>query len=256
MKVCIFLGPTLDAAAARRELDAVILPPAAQGDVYRAAQARPLAIGIVDGYFEHVPSVWHKEILWAMSRGIHVYGAASIGALRAAELSSFGMEGVGAVYEAFARGDLEDDDEVAVAHALAEDGYRPLSEPMVDIRSTLARARAEGVIGEATERALVQVGKTLFYADRSYRAVLAGGEALGLPEGQLAGLRAFLAAGRVFQKRQDALAMLRLMRARLAEEPGPKRVRYTFAHTDAWERVRLEALGPPRADERAGEACH
>jgi hypothetical protein len=63
--------------------------------LYRAALAHPAAIGVIDGYFEVVPTVWHKEILWAMAQGIHVFGAASIGALRAAELDSFGMRGVG-----------------------------------------------------------------------------------------------------------------------------------------------------------------
>ena len=49
-----------------------ISPPVGQGDVYRAAtRYRPRAIGIVDGYFHQVPSVWHKEILWAMAEGIH-----------------------------------------------------------------------------------------------------------------------------------------------------------------------------------------
>ena len=75
------------------------------------------AIGIIDGYFENIPSVWHKEILWAMSQGIHVFGSASMGALRAAELAPFGMEGVGAIFEAYRDGWLEDDDEVA-----SEDG--------------------------------------------------------------------------------------------------------------------------------------
>ena len=79
-------------------------PPAAQGDVYRAALSRPVAIGLVDGYFERVPAVWHKEILWALSQGIHVFGSASMGALRAAELAPFGMVGVGAIFEAYRDG--------------------------------------------------------------------------------------------------------------------------------------------------------
>ena len=63
-------------------------------------------IGVIDGYFEVVPTVWHKEILWAMSQGIHVYGAASIGALRAAELAEFGMNGVGQIYQQYRSGEL------------------------------------------------------------------------------------------------------------------------------------------------------
>ena len=47
------------------------MPPVAQGDIYRAVRRRPRAIGIIDGYFEGVPAVWHKEILWAMAQGIH-----------------------------------------------------------------------------------------------------------------------------------------------------------------------------------------
>src|SRR5580700_2858864 len=130
MNVIIFTGPTLSENAARCELDATYLPPAAQGDVYRAAVGRPVAIGIIDGVFDQVPSVWHKEVLWAMSQGIHVFGSASMGALRAAELHSFGMRGVGRIFEAFVDGALEDDDEVAVVHGPEEVGYLSLSEPM------------------------------------------------------------------------------------------------------------------------------
>ena len=65
---------------------------------------RPRAIGIVDGFFARVPAVWHKEIMWVMERGVHVFGGAGLGALRAAELDSFGMRGVGQVYQAFRDG--------------------------------------------------------------------------------------------------------------------------------------------------------
>src|SRR5204863_3976252 len=117
--------------AARRHLDAVYLPPAAEGDVYRVALKKPQAIGIIDGYFQSIPAVRHKEILWAMSRGIHVFGSASMGALRAAELAAFGMEGVGLVFKCYHNGILEDDDEVAIAHGPAETGFVATSEAMV-----------------------------------------------------------------------------------------------------------------------------
>ena len=81
VSVYVFTGPTISQAEASRELEAVYLPPAAEGDVYRVTLKRPQAIGIIDGYFQSIPTVRHKEILWAMSRGIHVFGSASIGAL-------------------------------------------------------------------------------------------------------------------------------------------------------------------------------
>jgi hypothetical protein len=234
----VFCGPTISAEEARAEIDAVFLPPAAQGDVYRAALDRPRAIGIVDGYFERIPSVWHKEILWAMAQGIHVFGSASIGALRAAELAAFGMEGIGAVYEAFRSGELEDDDEVAVAHGSADEGYRAASEAMVNVRATLRAAAAAGVVGDETRAELTRIAKDLFYADRAYPLILARGAERGLPGRELEALASWLPEGCVNLKRADALAMLRVMRERFAGAHEPKRVRYAFEHTDAWDQVR------------------
>src|SRR5262249_25127305 len=116
----VFLGPSLRAADLRQLSSFDVRPPAAHGDVYRAVQDHPRTIGIVDGYFEGVPSVWHKEILYALSEGVHVYGAASMGALRAAELDGFGMQGVGRIYEGYRDGLFEDDGDVAVSHGPEE----------------------------------------------------------------------------------------------------------------------------------------
>lgn len=235
MKLVVFTGPTLSAEEGARLLDATYLPPAAQGDVHRAALDGPAVIAIIDGYFEHVPSVAHKEVLWAMAQGIHVLGAASMGALRAAELSAFGMEGVGEVFAGYASGELTDDDEVALAHGRAEIGYRALSEPMVNVRATLRRAAVERVLGDETSAALVGLAKELFYADRCWSAILAAGRAAGLPGGELAALQGRLGALRVDVKKQDAVALLRVIGARIADGLSPKEVRYPFQHTDAWE---------------------
>ncbi|WP_437669332.1 TfuA-like protein [Sorangium sp. So ce131] len=254
MTVHLFLGPTLAAADAAEVLDAVILPPVAHGDVYRAAQRGATVIGIVDGYFEGVPAVWHKEILWAMREGVHVFGSASMGALRAAELSPFGMEGVGAVFEAFQRAELEDDDEVAVAHAPAAYGYRALSAAMVNIRATLAAAAARGILRPATHAALLRIAKQLFYPDRSYPRLLSEASAQGLDPDELSALKRFLPGGQVDQKRADALAMLRAIRARLEAGLTPKQVRYHFEATIFWDSLRQAAapLGEPLAEPGEG----
>lgn len=241
MSAVIFLGPTLPIDDAQRELDALYLPPAAQGDVYRAILRKPQAIGIVDGYFERVPAVWHKEILWAMTRGVHVFGAASMGALRAAELAAFGMEGIGEIFAAFRDDALEDDDEVAIRHLPAELGYRAQSEAMVNIRWTLARAAGEGVITAATRDSLVRIAKAFFYPNRSYPDLLARARGDGCDGAELARLTSWLPGGRVDQKREDALAMLRVMRIRLADGLPPKRVTFSFEHTVYWEQARLAA---------------
>lgn len=241
MSAYVFLGPTLAPREAAAVLDAVYLPPASQGDVYRFARKQPRAIGIVDGFFECVPAVWHKEILWAMAEGIHVFGSASMGALRAAELEPFGMEGVGEIFEAYRDGVLEDDDEVAVAHAPAERGYQPTSVAMVDIRATLAAAETKGVIGAAARRRLEGLAKGLFYQERSWEKILQPEAARDVPRSQLQALADWLPGGFVSQKREDALKMLAVMRERLAEAPTRKQVRFTFQYTQVWDEARRSA---------------
>ena len=171
-------------------------PPVRQGDLYLAALQRPALIGVIDGYFESVPTVWHKEILWAMAQGIHVYGAASIGALRAAELADFGMKGIGQVYRQFHTGELTDDDEVAVLHGPAEVDYVQLTEPWsmyaprstVQLRSDRDRPRAAA--------ALVEIAKSLFYKDRTYEAILAAATERGLAPAALGRFADWLPAGK------------------------------------------------------------
>jgi hypothetical protein len=249
MSVVIFTGPTLSAADAREELDAEYRPPAAQGDVYRAAQRAPLVIGIIDGYFERMPSVWHKEILWAMSHGIHVFGSASMGALRAAELADFGMEGVGAIFEMYRDGILEDDDEVAVVHSTDEFGFRAGSEAMVDIRCTLTKAVEEGVLSASTAAAMQSLAKSMFYPDRNYPLILRRAVEMDLPREELSTLVEWLPTGRASQKRADALSMLRVIRERAAGGLDPKQVRYAFENSWMWEQAKRSMVPPPGTHE-------
>jgi hypothetical protein len=240
MSVYIFTGPTLAAADAHAELDATYLPPAGEGDLYRAALRRPQAIGLIDGLFQSVPAVRHKEILWAMSQGIHVFGSSSMGALRAAELWAFGMEGVGIIFESYRDGRLEDDDEVAIAHGPSEVGFVAASEAMVDIRATLRRAEQEGIIPLEVGTALERIAKQLFYPTRSYPQLLNCALESGLPAAAVTRLEQWLTGGKVRQKREDALTMLRTMRTRLNEGLKPKKVSYFFEHTSMWECARYE----------------
>ena len=245
MKCCIFAGPTLREADRGRLPDALWLPPAKQGDVYRAVTLlQPRCIAIVDGYFQWVPAVWHKEILWAIRCGVHVFGAASMGALRAAELAAYGMHGVGRICAAYRSGVLppfeepfEDDDEVAVVHGPEQSGYLAASEAMVNIRMTLAVAAGAGVIEPQTLFALAALAKGLHFPQRSYDRVLREARARGVATAQLDALEAFLPHGRVDQKRADAIELIDALQVFGASDPAPCRARFHFEHTTLWERV-------------------
>lgn len=240
--VIVFLGPSLPVSEARRVLSADYRPPVAQGDVLKAVTEGPAAIAIIDGYFENVPAVWHKEILFALSKGIPVLGAASMGALRAAELHAFGMEGVGAIFDAFADGRLEDDDEVAVTHGPAELGYPVLSEAMVNIRRTLSDAFAATILSGASRSLMQDIAKDLAYRERNYGRILREAAAEGADPVELRAFQQWLPTGRADQKREDALQLLTVIRTKIAVGSLNVRPTFAFEHTTMWERVARPVL--------------
>ena len=259
----VFLGPSLPLQDAEQLLQADFRPPVRQGDIYRLLQrGRPRAIAIVDGYFQEVPSVWHKEILWALDQGVPVYGAASMGALRAAELERYGMQGVGRIFEAYRDGVyppfggevFEDDDEVAVIHGPAELGFPALSDAMVDLRSSFARAAAEGILDEALRDSLVAAFKERPYRQRSWDALPEVLAALDVAEDTGAALRRWLADGRVEQKREDALALLRHLATVDGDPANGPRPAFVFERTTLWEQFVESSHAQPRHSVSAEES--
>jgi len=259
--IVVFLGPTLPVADARAILPhAAYLPPAAQSDLLSVVeQSRPDAIALIDGVFTQALSVWHKEILYALERGVAVYGASSMGALRIAETAAFGAVGVGRIYEGYAGGALTDDDEVAVVHATTDWGYRCLSEAMVNIRASLAAARDAGVIDPEAHDRLVGLAKARFYPKRSYPQLFEDAARAGFDPGLIDALGAFLATSAVDQKREDALALLAHLRDQGVTAPtaGPVTRSHVFQslyHRD--RRVERGRVQVPLSDISSHAALH
>lgn len=171
MKTCIFAGPTLHGVAIAPEIER--FGPAVMGSVFRAVESGYRRIGIVDGCFGDVPAVWHKEILFALSSGVEVYGASSMGALRAAEMHPYGMVGIGTIYRLYRSGRWVDDDEVAILHAPEYLAFSPLSEAMANVRFTLRALRHRARIDPQLEHALLRHMKSLHFSQRT-RDALAG----------------------------------------------------------------------------------
>ena len=228
----VFVGPTLPAAEVTALLpDAEARPPVAVLDVLRLLHERgrrpPARLAIIDGYFERMAAVWHKELLLALEHGVEVWGAASMGALRAAELAPHGMRGVGAIYRGFASGRLVADADVAVAHLPGEWGYQPVSVALVDVRAALARARRAKVITAAHATAARRVAERTFYGDRTWDVV-----ASAVAPAVRARLTAWLAEARPSLKADDARLLLRTLAATppAAARGAPVPRTWAFAH--------------------------
>jgi hypothetical protein len=104
--------------------------PAKQGDILRAVmEERPRMIVLIDGTFNQTLAVWHKELVYALLMRVICVGAASMGALRAADLHRYGMIGIGEIFARYRDGHTEDEAEVMVT--FDPETYRPLSPPPV-----------------------------------------------------------------------------------------------------------------------------
>jgi hypothetical protein len=242
----VFLGPSLPVREASTILPgAAFLPPARQGDVLRALRRRPRAIALVDGVFESQPSVWHQELRVAMAEGVTVFGASSMGALRAVELAPSGMIGVGSVFRAYQEGRLVDDADVALLHADAEHDHRPLTVPLVNVISQAEAALDARVLGLREARALVEAARAIHYKDRRWPAIF---DALGWPKGKRDAFDAYRRAHPRDVKADDARACLRAVRELCGTTAAPMPVPLQTLST--WTRREwLDAQGPPPASD-------
>jgi hypothetical protein len=164
----IYLGPSLSRIEAEAILKARYLPPIQRGDLALLPE-EIRTVGIIDGEFYQSLSVSSKEVVALLDRGVKVYGASSMGALRAAETHSLGMLGIGEIFAMFRDGVLDGDDEVALMYE--PDTYRTLSEPLVNLRNALKMAADENVIDVAERDRLISWMKVCYFPHRSYRAL-------------------------------------------------------------------------------------
>lgn len=205
----VFIGPSLPGPEVMRPLDGRIelRPPVRRGDI-EGLDPRTRLVVIVDGVFFTQQAVSPREILAALRRGVRVIGSSSMGALRAAELDVFGMEGIGEVYRMYKSGEVSSDADVALT--FDPDSGRATTEPIVNVLHMLKLATAEQVLGPAEARALLDLARRIYFFDLTYRALLHHARDV-LPAETLDRLARFIEehAGDGDLKRIDAQAALR-----------------------------------------------
>ena len=177
VKVIIYTGLSLPFDEAKEILDSsesvevIYKRPIKRGDLSLALKENPDIIGIIDGVFHQSSAVGHKEILNVIKNGVEVYGASSMGALRASELDTLGMIGIGYVYNQYASGEVDSEDDVAVM--LDSETLEALSEPLINMKYVFTNAVSENIITENEKDELLKIAKKTFYPKRNYAQTLA-----------------------------------------------------------------------------------
>lgn len=229
MKV-IFAGPSLPDAVNFAAADIRILPPAVQGDVLRAVQQGATVIGLIDGGFEYTAPVWHKEILFALSQGVTVFGASSMGALRAAECEAYGMIGVGQIFRGYQSGELVDDADVALLHAPPDLGGGALTLPMVNIRATLDALLKGGKLHPEDAIAVLAAAEAIHFKERTWRRIFPR-------DMDVDNLAALMADHYVDRKRLDALELVAAVNA-APDKTAAFPEAWWFHETTLWDEMK------------------
>ena len=176
VKIIIYTGLSLPFDEAKEILDSsegvevIYKRPIKRGDLSIALKENPNIIGIIDGVFHQNSAVGHKEILNVIKNGVKVYGASSMGALRASELDTLGMTGIGYVYNQYASGEVDSDDDVAVM--LDSETLEALSEPLINMKYVFTNAVDEGIITEDEKDEILRIAKKTYYPKRNYAQTL------------------------------------------------------------------------------------
>jgi hypothetical protein len=178
LRVVVFGGPSLPPEGVPLSVD--VRPPATRRTLKHLADelAGPTVVVLLDGAFFQTPSPTHYDLLYLLSSGVPLIGASSMGALRASELRSRGMRGIGVVYEAVVRGSITDDSELAVA--MCPITYSALTVPLIRVRCCLHAARTRGLTEDEAAVAFDQARRIHFLERtsarlaRTWRAALPG----------------------------------------------------------------------------------
>jgi hypothetical protein len=169
LKFAVFCGPSMPPEDRAVVQGATYLPPAARGDVERASQEFD-AVLLIDGVFHHDLAPSPKEC-YAAARSARCFGAASMGALRAAECAPYGFTPLGIIARWYVNEVIDGDDEVAVL--VDPSNQRALTVPCVNVRYVAWLARRRGLLSRDESNRLVSESRGMYYMDRTWEDVLA-----------------------------------------------------------------------------------
>lgn len=245
-RTVLFSGPSLDPATV---LPGHVqhLPPARHGDVLAVlADPEVSAIGLVDGVFETCRTVGHKELLLALEHGVHLFGAASLGAIRAVELEPFGMVGIGRVHDAYRCGILVDDADVLVLHGPAELGFLPVTTALADLHLALLEPGRD--IPPAIARTALAAARDIHFKERDGPALVAAWTA-SLGEAAALELADHLRRHPANAKRKDAALLVKTLARPFERRPPPIETPKTPHLLRAMREAGLASTGQARRPE-------
>ncbi len=167
MRVGVFAGPSLPPEDRVSDARVTYLPPASRHDVLAAAKAYDVVL-LIDGVFHHDLAASPKEC-YAATLHARMFGASSMGALRASECAPYGFTPLGAIANWYVAQTIDGDDEVAVL--THPETFDALTVPMVNVRYVTRLAHRRGILTRDEHDTLIERARAIFYMDRTWEDV-------------------------------------------------------------------------------------
>jgi len=211
IKIIIYLGPSLPLKEAKKILysntnrEVIYAPPIKRDDIPNAINEGFNILGIIDGLFFRESAVSPREIMEALKTKVKIYGASSMGALRASELDRYGMIGIGKIYHWYRDGTLNSDDEVALS--FESEAYTPISEPLINIRETIKKAFENNILNKEESEVVFKSAKNLYFPERRWEKIIQNSE--NILNKSLSNLAEFVKNNKVDVKKEDAILLLK-----------------------------------------------
>ncbi len=180
-RFAVFVGPSCARELVGQYLSADFFPPASRGDLASAVRRGYDGFVLIDGYMVTRYSPSPQEVFDVLATGAPVFGASSVGALRAVELRAFGMVGVGWVYRGYLSGRLDRDDDL-VSTIDPDQGDRAMSIPLVRIRYAVAMLQAKGRVSQRAGAQLIDALGADYFPRRSASRVLVHAQSIGIDD--------------------------------------------------------------------------
>jgi hypothetical protein len=222
----LFVGPSVSAADLARLLSpgVEVRPPICRGDLPEALKDSDIrGIAIIDGEFFQKLAVSPKEILWALKRGIFIVGGASMGALRATELSPYGMIGVGQVFEWYSKNIVTRDDDVAVSYVALGSTYLLLNVAMVQVLWITQKGKELRWISKKSAENILRAARRIHWKNRTWDLVL---RQAGIEETEYCKMIEAAKLPSLDIKRVDAIATINELNLRMTND-DPTRSKQT-----------------------------
>lgn len=166
MKIKVYAQLSIEEKQIRQYIkNAFVSGPIKRGDLYQDIDQKFNIVAIVDGRFDQALAVSPSEILDGIRSGLRIYGSSSMGAIRAAELHSFGMIGVGEIYNYISSSSQFRDD--FVGQIFSENNKNLKSYSYIDFFFSAMKLVNDKKIDSSTADLLCLLYSSLYYTERN-----------------------------------------------------------------------------------------